>query len=72
VLRRARRSATVTAATRTNLLVLDASDFHTLMERDKRIAERVHEVVRERAGIEEVSPKGDIAAGELRGAADER
>src|SRR5216683_7909980 len=72
VLRRARRSATVTATTRTNLLVLDASDFHMLMERDKRIAERVHAVVRERVGLEAVSPKGDIATGELSGATEER
>ncbi len=72
VLRRARRSATVTAVSRTNLLVLDASDFHVLMERDKRIAERVHAVVRERVGLEAVSPKGDIAAGELRDATEER
>jgi voltage-gated potassium channel len=72
VLRRARRSATVTAATRANLLVLDASEFHMLMERDKRIAERVHAVVRERVGLEAVSPKGDIAAGELSGATEER
>jgi voltage-gated potassium channel len=71
VLRHARRSATATAATRANLLVLDASDFHTLMEQDKRIAERVHAVVRERVGLEAVSPKGDIAAGELSGATEE-
>jgi len=71
VLRRARRSATVTATTRTNLLVLDASEFHRLMERDKRIAERVHAVVRERVGLEAVSPKGDIATGELSGATEE-
>jgi voltage-gated potassium channel len=72
VLRRARRSATATAVSRTSLLVLDASDFHLLMERDRRIAERVHEVVRQRVGLEEVSPRGDIAAGELSGAAEER
>jgi voltage-gated potassium channel len=71
VLRRARRSATVTAISRTSLLVLDASDFHLLMERDPRIAERVHAVVRERVGLEAVSPRGDIAAGELSGAAEE-
>ena len=72
VLRRARRSATVTATARTNLLVLDASDFHMLMERDKRIAERVHAVVRERVGLEAVSPKGDIATGELSGATEDQ
>jgi voltage-gated potassium channel len=66
------RLATVTATSRTNLLVLDASDFHMLMERDKRIADRVHEVVRERVGLEAVSPKGDITAGELSAATEER
>jgi voltage-gated potassium channel len=72
VLRRARRSATVSATTRTNLLVLDATDFHMLMEHDPRLAERVHAVVRERVGLEAVSPRGDIAAGELSGATEER
>jgi voltage-gated potassium channel len=72
VLRRARRSATVTAASRTSLLVLDASDFHLLMERDQQIAERVHAVIRQRVGLEAVSPKGDIAVGELSAATDER
>jgi voltage-gated potassium channel len=74
VLRHARRSATVTAVSRTSLLVLDASDFHMLMERDNRIAERVHAVVqeRERKDLEAVSPSGDIAAGELSAAAEER
>src|SRR5262249_16589188 len=71
VLRRVRRSATVTALARTNLLVLDASDFHMLMEHDKRVAERVHAVVRDRVGLEAVSPKGDIAEGELSGAAED-
>lgn len=36
VRRRARRSATVTAITRTNLLLLNASDFHALMEQSRR------------------------------------
>jgi voltage-gated potassium channel len=71
VLRRARRSATVTATVRTNLLVLDATDFHVLMEEDPRIATRVHAVVRERIGREIVSPRGDIVAGELSGGAEE-
>jgi voltage-gated potassium channel len=68
VLRRSRRSATVTALGRTNLLVLNAADFHVLMEEQPRIAARVHEVVRERAGRDIVSPKGDMVAEELHGA----
>jgi voltage-gated potassium channel len=68
VLRRVRRSGTVTATARANLLVLDAADFRALMEDEPRIAERVQKVVRERVGLEAVSPRGDIAAGELKGA----
>ena len=65
VLRRARRSATVRAMARTNLLVLDASDFHLLMEQEPRIAERVHTVVRDRIGREIVTPRGDIVTEEI-------
>ncbi len=65
VLRRARRSATATALTRANLLVLDAQDLHVLMERDPRIATRVKDVVAKRVGREVVSPKGDIVAEEI-------
>jgi voltage-gated potassium channel len=65
VLRRARRSATVTAATRTSLLVLDAEDMHALMEREPRIAERINESVRSRGGHDVISPKGDIVTEEL-------
>jgi len=64
VLRRARRSATATALMRTSLLVLDAQDLHALMSREPRIAERVQDVVRKRMG-EPVTPKGDIAEGEV-------
>jgi len=65
VLRRARRSATVTAVSRTNLLVLDASDLHALMERDPRVAERIREVARDRLGQELLSPKGDMVTDEI-------
>ncbi|HWK98129.1 MAG TPA: cyclic nucleotide-gated ion channel [Pseudolabrys sp.] len=64
VLRRARRSATATALMRTSLLVLDAQDLHALMSREPRIAERVQDVVKKRMG-EPVTPKGDIAEGEV-------
>ena len=64
-LRRARRSATVTAVTRTSLLMLDAHDLHALMEREPRIAERIREVVRSRIGRDIVTPKGDLVIEEL-------
>jgi voltage-gated potassium channel len=64
-LRQARRSATVTAVTRTSLLVLDAGNLHALMEREPRIAERIHDVVRSRLGRDLVTPKGDLVTEEL-------
>jgi voltage-gated potassium channel len=65
VLRRARRSATVTAITRTNLLMLDAADLHALMERDSRVAQRIRAVARERLGEERLTPKGDMVTEEI-------
>ena len=65
VLRRARRSATVTALTRTSLLVLDAHDLHALMERQPRIAERIREVARKRLEGRAPSAKGDMLTEEL-------
>ncbi len=65
VLRRARRSATATALTRTNLLVLSAQDLHALMQRDSRIAARINDVVEKRVGRDVVSPKGDIVTEEI-------
>jgi voltage-gated potassium channel len=67
VLRRARRSATVTALTRTSLLVLDAHDLHALMARQPQIAERIREVARKRLEGRQ-SGKGDLLTEELEGA----
>jgi voltage-gated potassium channel len=64
-LRRARRSATSTAVTRTSLLVLDAHDLHALMDREPRIADRIREVVRGRIGRDIVTPRGDVITEEL-------
>ena len=69
-LRQARRSATVTAVTRTSLLALDALDLHALMDREPGIAERIREVVRDRLGGDIVSPHGDVVSEELEGAED--
>jgi voltage-gated potassium channel len=65
VLRRARRSANVTAVSRTSLLVLDAQDLHALMERDSRIASHVQDVARCRLGGEQVTRAGDIITEEI-------
>jgi voltage-gated potassium channel len=66
VLRRSRRSATVIALARTNLLVLDAHDLHALMQRDLRIATRIKDVVDKRVGSEVISAKGDIVSEEIK------
>jgi voltage-gated potassium channel len=65
VLRRVRRSATVVALTRSNLLVLDAQDLHALMQRDPRIAAHIKDVAEKRVGRDAISPKGDIVAEEV-------
>ncbi|HEY2229013.1 MAG TPA: cyclic nucleotide-gated ion channel [Xanthobacteraceae bacterium] len=64
-LRRARRSATATAVTRTSLLALDAHDLHALMDRDPRVAKRIQDVVRDRLGRDIISPHGDVVSEEL-------
>ena len=64
-LRRARRSATITAVTRTSLLVLDAHDLHALMDREQRIADQIREVARGRIGHEVLTSKGDLIAEEI-------
>jgi voltage-gated potassium channel len=66
VLRRARRSATATALTRTNLLVLAAQDLHALMQRNPRVAAHIKDVVEKRVGRELVSPEGDIVTEEIK------
>jgi len=65
LLRRARRSATITALTRTHLLVLDDHDLHALMDRDSRLAGRIREVARTRLGHELVTPRGDLVSEEI-------
>ena len=67
VLRQARRSATVTALTRANLLLLDAHDLRALMEREPRVAARMQEVVDQRLGGERVTRSGDIVTEEIAG-----
>jgi voltage-gated potassium channel len=65
VLRRTRRSATITAVTRTSLLVLDAHDLHALMDREPLIADHIRDVARSRLGSEVLASKGDLIAEEL-------
>lgn len=63
VLKKERRSGTAVALTRTNLLALAAQDLHALMKRDKRIAERIKDVVEKRTG-HKVAAKNTKVEGE--------
>ncbi|WP_375313798.1 cyclic nucleotide-gated ion channel [Bradyrhizobium sp. A5] len=60
LLHKTKRSGTVTATRKTRLLLLDAQDFHALIERMPTLAAHVHETARAR--LEET---GDLAAAEL-------
>jgi voltage-gated potassium channel len=63
-LRQSRRSATVVALRPTRLLALDASDLHSLMDREPQIAARIWEAARARLG-RELDIAGDLVASEL-------
>jgi voltage-gated potassium channel len=70
-LRRARRSATVTAVMPARLLVLDAFDLHGLMDRQPELAARIEEAARAKLGHELNAPDGDLVSEELSGAPSE-
>ena len=69
LLQRTQRSGTVTALRRSNLLALDAQDFHALIARAPKLAAHVQEVVKARLADTAEALKGDIAADELTQAA---
>jgi voltage-gated potassium channel len=60
LLHKTKRSGTVTATRKTRLLLLDAQDFHALIERMPTLAAHVHETAKAR--LEEL---GDLAVAEL-------
>ena len=64
LLHRANRSGTVTAKRKTRLLVLDAQDFHALLQRVPGLAAHVHKTAKAR-----LAESGDIAIAELAQAA---
>ncbi len=65
ILRKARRSATALAVTRTNVLALGADDFHMLLERRPELAESIRKLATERVNKERVVRGGDIISEEL-------
>jgi voltage-gated potassium channel len=71
LLRRTKRSGTVTATRKTKLLALDAQDFHALIARMPDLAAHVHKTAKERLADTAQAHKGDLAAGEIAQAAHE-
>jgi voltage-gated potassium channel len=65
LLQRTQRSGTVTALRKSNLLALDAQDFHALIARAPKLAAHVQEVVKARLADTAEAQKGDIAAAEI-------
>jgi len=65
LLQRSRRSATSVAVARSDLLILQARDLHTLMERNERIGSHIREIAEERLGHKIIAMKGDIIAEEV-------
>lgn len=65
LLQRTQRSGTVIALRKSNLLALDAQDFHALIARAPKLAAHVQEVVKARLAETAEAQKGDIVADEL-------
>ncbi|MGA8898406.1 cyclic nucleotide-gated ion channel [Bradyrhizobium sp.] len=65
VLRKSLRSATSVALKATRLLTLDASDLHSLMDREPQIASRIWDAARAKLGGELDKTSSDLIAAEL-------
>jgi voltage-gated potassium channel len=65
LLRRSKRSGTVTATRKTKLLALDAQDFHALIERLPALAAHLKQTAEARLADTAEALKGDIAADEI-------
>jgi len=65
VLRRSKRSATVRAVSRTDLLALEAYDLRALMGREQRVAQAINQVMKQRLAQERVTSQGDLVEEEV-------
>src|SRR4051794_27899961 len=65
LLRRTKRSGTVTARRKTRLLALDAQDFHALIERLPALAAHLKQTAAARLADTTELQKGDVAADEI-------
>jgi voltage-gated potassium channel len=65
LLRRTKRSGTVTATRKTRLLALDAQDFHALIERVPALSAHVQKTAKKRLADTAEAQKGDLDAEEI-------
>jgi voltage-gated potassium channel len=65
LLRRTKRSGTVTARRKTRLLALDAQDFHALIERMPALAAHIRKTAKARLADSADTHKGDLADDEI-------
>jgi len=71
LLRKSRRSANVVALTPVNLLVLDAADLQSLMDRKPELEKQLRKMAQDRLGGDSVTPQGDISREELTSGSDD-
>ena len=65
LLKRVRRSGTVTAVTRTHMMIIDALDFERLLARDEDLKARILEIADERLNGDWADAPGEIVEEEL-------
>jgi voltage-gated potassium channel len=65
LLKRVKRLGTITAITRTHLMIIDAFDFERLLSRDEALKARILDIAEERLTGDWADAPGDIVAEEL-------
>jgi voltage-gated potassium channel len=65
LLKRVKRMGTVTALTRTHMMIIDAIDFESLLNRDADLRARILEIAEERLKGDWADVPGEIVAEEI-------
>jgi voltage-gated potassium channel len=65
LLKRVKRMGTITALTRTHMMIIDALDFENLLDRDGTLRERILQIADERLAGEWADVSSDVVADEL-------
>lgn len=65
LLKRVKRMGTITALTRTHMMIIDALDFENLLDRDETLRERILQIADERLAGEWADASSEVVADEL-------